>query len=52
MTISGTAENREELIAFMRALQQDAQLEGVTIPVENLAGSNGVFTFTIVGTHI
>lgn len=48
LTVSGVANNRGDLLAFSRALEQDLLFSGVELPVSNLAKEENIsFSFKI-----
>jgi Tfp pilus assembly protein PilN len=50
LTIEGFAKQREDLLAFRKALEQEREFQNVELPISNLAADRDVkFTITIKG---
>jgi hypothetical protein len=52
VSVSGMSTSRDSLVAFVRDIQKHGQLQGVELPVADLAGRNNTFPFTITGSVV
>ncbi len=47
LTVRGRTELRENLVAFVRDVESDDTFQNVSLPIGDLAGREGIFSFTL-----